>query len=518
MVKNLYNNVNDDTPVLVGCSQYLGEKGSGGPNFLDILKSASIKALEDCNSEISVTEHLDAISVIRFVADTPNRSTATAASWGYPNMPRSLGNSLGITVPHEIYTTTGGNSPQLVLNEICNRIKNGQLECALLAGGEALDTLISRMKMGLDTDWSDDPGGKPESIGSDRDLGSEFEQRHGVFDPSAVYPLFANSIRGNEGKSSKEHMDDIGRLFSRFSEVASNNKYAWFKTHRSLDEIVEVAPENRMIGFPYTKYMNSIMRVNQSAALVVTSAKKARELGIPESKWIFMHAGACLNDIWNITDRRNLHSSPAIKKCSEAVFEVSNLSQVDISFFDLYSCFPSAVQIARKEIGIPEKDSRDLTVTGGLPYYGGPGSAYVVNSVASMMTKLRNNPGKFGMVTANGWFLTKHGTGIFSSTPFLGEWNQIIDSSSLQKGIDNEEHPEFLEEANGKGFIETYTVLNSREGPSKAIIIGRLEDGKRFIANTKKDENLLNRMMQNEMLNTYGTVNFEGSRNIFQPD
>ena len=164
--------------------------------------------------------------------------------------------------------------------------------------------------------------------------------------------------------------------------------------------------------------MNSIMRVNQSAALVITSAKKARELGILESKWIFMHGGVCLNDIWNITDRRDLHSSPAIKKCSEAVFDIANCSQADISFFDLYSCFPSAVQIARKEIGIPDNDNRDLTVTGGLPYYGGPGSAYVVNSIASMMSLLRKNKGKFGMGTANGWFLTKHGAGIFSSSPF----------------------------------------------------------------------------------------------------
>ena len=517
-MNSLYSQVNDNTPVLVGCSQYLDTKGPDGLNYLDILRVACEKAIKDCNARISLNEHLDTISVIRFVGDTPNRNSATTALWGYSNMPRSLGNSLGVTVPQEIYTTTGGNSPQLVLNEICNRIKDGHVNCALLTGGEALDTLTSRIKSGLDLNWGDDPGGEPESIGSNSDLGSKFEQKHGIFDPSSVYPLFANSIRSSEGKSSKEHREDIGNLFSRFSEIASQNKYAWFKIHRSSNEIVEETPNNRMVGFPYTKYMNSIMRVNQSAALVITSAKKARELGIPESKWIFMHGGGCLNDIWNVTDRLNLHSSPAIKKCSQAIFNAANCTQADISFFDLYSCFPSAVQIAKKEIGIPDEDNRDLTVTGGLPYYGGPGSAYVVNSIASMVSKLRENPGKLGMVTANGWFLTKHGAGVFSSNPFLGEWNQVIDSSHLQKEIENSDHPEFIEEANGKGLIETYTVVNSREGPTKAIIIGLLEDGKRFVANTEKDENLLNKMMQNEMLNTKGTVRFENSRNIFQPD
>ena len=109
-------------------------------------------------------------------------------------------------------------------------------------------------------------------------------------------------------------MEDIGNMFSRFSEIASKNPYSWFKIHRSKQEIVEVTPQNRMVGFPYTKYMNSIIRVNQSAALVLTSAKKARELNIPESKWVFIHGGACLNDVLNITDRKNLHSSPARKK------------------------------------------------------------------------------------------------------------------------------------------------------------------------------------------------------------
>ena len=517
-MSNLHSQVNDNTPVLVGCSQYLDKKGPEGLNYLDILKIACEKALNDCESKVSLKDHLDTISVIRFTGDTPNRDSATTDLWGYSNMPRSLGNSLGVSVPNEIYTTTGGNSPQLLLNEICNRIKDQKMDCALLTGGEALDTFVSRLKDGLEVNWGDNPGGEPESLGSLRDLGSEFEKKHGIFEPSSVYPLFANSIRGNEGKSANQHQEDIGNLFSRFSEIASENEFSWFKIHRSVEEIVETTPQNRMVSFPYTKYMNSIIRVNQSAALVITSAKKAKELGIPTSKWIFMHGAGCINDIWNITERENLYSSPAIRKCAEAIFSKAGCTQSDVSFYDLYSCFPSAVQIAKKEIGIPEKDLRDLTVTGGLPYYGGPGSAYVVNSLASMVNKLRENQGSYGLVNANGWFLTKHGLGIFSSNPFLGEWNQVVDSSLLQKEIENLEHPEFIEEANGRGSIETYTVVNSREGPTKAIIIGRMEDGKRFVANTERNENLLTKMMQKEMLNATGTVKFDNSRNIFQPD
>ena len=121
-------------------------------------------------------------------------------------------------------------------------------------------------------------------------------------------------------------MQDTGRMFEEFSRIASKNEHAWFPIHRSAEEIAEVKPENRMIGLPYTKYMNSIMRVNQSCAMIMMSAKKARELGIPESKWIFMYSGACLNDIWNVSDRVDYHSSPAIKACTDSVFDLANIS------------------------------------------------------------------------------------------------------------------------------------------------------------------------------------------------
>jgi acetyl-CoA C-acetyltransferase len=250
----------------------------------------------------------------------------------------------------------------------------------------------------------------------------------------------------------------------------------------------------------------------------VVSAKKAREMEIPESKWVFMHAGACLNEIFHLSDRVNYHSSPAIKSCTDAIFNLSGTTQEEMDFLDIYSCFPSAVQIAINELGIQADDPRDLTLTGGLPYFGGPGNAYVLNSMASMVKKLRENPGKFGLVTANGWYLTKHGAGIFSTKPFEGEWDQVVDTSKMQEEINNMDRPAFTETPEGEAVVETYTVVHSREGPSKAIVIGRLDDGTRFISNTEKDEITLNKMMQEEMLGAKGSVSFNGKKNIFKPN
>lgn len=518
MTEFSYSNVNDNTPVLVGCSQLTDKRGVDGFNYLDILKEVSSQAIADCEASANLSEHIDTVAVIRFVADTPHRDSATSNLWGYPNMPRSLSNSLGLSVSNEIYTTTGGNSPQIALNELANRIKDKQIDCALLAGGEALDTFVARLKEGLPVNWEDNPGGNPEVIGKSTDGTNDHEKLHGIFNPSSVYPLFANAIRGNKGQSLEEHMQDTGELFSRFSEVASKNKNAWFPIYRSAEEIVEIKPKNRMIGLPYTKYMNSIMRVNQSSAIIVMSAKKARELGIPESKWIFMYSGACLNDVWNVSNRTDYFSSPAIKSCTDSVFDLANASINEMDFIDLYSCFPSAVQIAMEELSLDKNDPRGFTVTGGLPYFGGPGNAYVMNSIATLIEKLRLHPGKFGLATSNGWYITKHGAAIFSSKPFEGEWNQVADTSNLQKSIDSASNTLFTEMPEGQCSVETYTVIHTHKGPDKGIIIGKLADGTRFLANTERDPDVLKEMCQRDMLNASGFVTNDGKRNIFKPN
>ncbi len=306
-----YSNVNDNTPVFVGSAQLTDKRGIEGYNYLEILTEVSKKALADCEAKDNFQKDIDTVAVIRFVADTPQRDFCNFQSMGISQYAKKPWlNPFGFEANNEIYTTTGGNSPQIAVNELANRIKDNEIDCALLAGGEALDTFVTRLKDGLEVNWSDDPGGKPEIIGKSTDGTNDHEKIHGIFNPSSVYPLFANALRGINNQSVEEHMQDTGELFESFSKVASKNKYSWFPVHRSANEISEVKPENRMIGLPYTKYMNSIMRVNQSSAIIMMSAKKARELSVPESKWIFMYSGACLNDIWNVSDRINYHSSP----------------------------------------------------------------------------------------------------------------------------------------------------------------------------------------------------------------
>ena len=184
----------------------------------------------------------------------------------------------------------------------------------------------------------------------------------------------------------------------------------------------------------------------------------------------------------------------------ERAFAMTDWSIDEIDFIDLYSCFPSMVELGREALGIKINDKRDLTVTGGLPYFGGAGNNYVTHSIATMMDRLRENPGSKGLCTSNGWFATKHGIGLYSNEPFEGEWKRE-NPDIYQKNIDELPRPLVDESLSGEAKIETYTVANGRDGPEIGIVIGRLnENNNRFIAITKSD-NDLDKLMNEECLN-----------------
>jgi acetyl-CoA C-acetyltransferase len=260
-----------------------------------------------------------------------------------------------------------------------------------------------------------------------------------------------------------------------------------------------------------------VIQVNQGAALILTSVARARELGVAQDRMVYLHGCADTIDIWNVTARINYHSSPAIHAMGERAFAMAGKTLADMDFLDIYSCFPAAVQIACDELGIAHDDPRGLTVTGGLPYFGGAGNNYVMHSIATMMQRLRDNPGSFGMLNALGWFVTKHALGIYSTTPTSAPW-QREDPAAYQEAFTQADHPPFTETPRGDATIETYTVLHGREGAERGLVIGRLNDGTRFLADTPDDAHLLTRLTQVEGVGLKGSVSRVGEKNIFQPD
>ena len=204
---------------------------------------------------------------------------------------------------------------------------------------------------------------------------------------------------------------------ARFSTVAASRREAWFPEVRTPEQIAEVSPDNRMVGYPYTKLMNAIIRVDQGAAVLLAPAGLARELGVPEDKWIYPWGGTEANDVWFPFERPELDRSPGIKAAASATFEATGVSVDDVGHIDLYSCFPCAVEIACEELGLALDDERGLTVTGGLAAFGGAGNNYVTHSIATMADRLRQHPGEKGVCSALGWYMTKHAYGVYCSEP-----------------------------------------------------------------------------------------------------
>ncbi len=505
------------TPVLIGAGQQTWRKGQA-PGPLAMLRRASELAFADAGLDIAAAHGVDLLGVVGFTID----SDGNIRNLPIPriaNPPRALSDDLGAAPRRAVYTHMGGNTPQALVNWAAEEIAEGRHDLVLLVGAEFLGALMRKLKAGEDLSAFAGPEAEaPERWGDARPGCTDIERAHGLGFPTNVYPLFENAIRAHRGRSLADHQGAMGRLFAPFSAVAATNPHAWFPTARSPAEIATEAPDNRMIGFPYTKYLNAIIQVDQAAAVVMASTAKADELGVAADRRVHLHGCADANDLWNVTERTNYYSSPAIRLCAQKAFAMAGKSPADLAFIDLYSCFPSAVEIACAEIGLAEDDPRGLTVTGGLPYFGGPGNNYVMHSIAEMVTRLRARPGAFGLVTGNGWFLTKHSMGVYSTMSPEGVWRRE-NPKSYQGEIDALAHPEFNPAPNGPATIETYTIVHARDRVRTGIVICRDAEGRRFVANTPEDEAALLELQSREGVGRPGfvTSHEDGMKNVFTP-
>ncbi len=508
--------IDSRTPILVGCGDITDETTpfAQGRSPYDLIAQAGRRALDDTGAP-GMAAAIDTVAVLRSYADTSHRFATKLG--GSRNAPASIARRLGIDARRHVYTWNGGNMPQYLVNDFAQAISRGEMRAALIAGGEALRTQHGVERAGLPVSWAEDPGGAPELIGDPRRGWNDYEDRHGLRAAITMYPLFETAIRGARGRSQEAHLQSMARLMAGFSAVAAANPLATRREGWSAERIATIDADNRWIGYPYPRYMVSNAFIDQAAAFIVTSVGAARELGIPESKWVYLHGCADGHDTWYTSDRADLHSSPAMRAASAKAFEMAGKRIEDMQVLDVYSCFPSAVEIACDELGIAEDDPRGLTVTGGLVYFGGPGNSYVVMSICEMMRRLRAAPGDFGLVTANGNWVTKHSYGIYSTTPVQGRWERE-DPALLQAELDRVPTAPVTETPSGAARIETYMVMHDRHGPSYGVVLGRLDaTGERFVANTPAAPEALRDLQERDSLGRPGHVVSKDGLNIFTP-
>ncbi|HYF47746.1 MAG TPA: hypothetical protein VD926_16135, partial [Acidimicrobiales bacterium] len=258
--------------------------------------------------------------------------------------------------------------------------------------------------------------------------------------------------------------------------------------------VAEAGPDNRMVGFPYTKRMNSYEMLDQAAALLVCSAEKAEALGIEHDRWVFPQSGAEAKDPY-VSLRRSLHESPSMTAAGRTALALADVVDIDnVAHLDLYSCFPSAVQLAARALGIDPDDERDLTVTGGMSFAGGPWNDYVTHAIATMVEVLREHPGELGLVSANGGLASKEAFGIYGTMPP----EQGFRFAEAQEEIDARPGRELVTDHEGRVTIEAYTVMHDRDGsPERAIAATLTTDGARAWA-TADDPQVLAALLDGE--------------------
>jgi acetyl-CoA C-acetyltransferase len=386
-----------------------------------------------------------------------------------------------------------------LVNRAATDIADGRLGVTIIAGAEAIRSSRARRASGLPRDDGPDDGPPDPVVGDDLPGLGPAESAIGLALPVHVYPLFESVVASRAGHDAATHRRSMGRLLAPLSATAATNPFAWFPTAHDPDTIATPSPDNRIVCEPYTKLMTAFLGSDQGAALVVCSLGAARRAGVAD-RAVFIWSGAEAVDVRFPASRPDPGRSPAIAAAGDALFvAVSSAAGGggtgavgidDIELLDLYSCFPSAIELSAEGLGIATDDGRGLSVTGGLPYFGGPGNNYTTHAVATMTDLLRGGPTRLGLTTAVGWFVTKHALGIYGSTPPPGGFRRgdtvgaqaRIDASAVETALGVDEPAE--------ATVVAATVVRDHQGQATgAPLIARLPDG-RHMALAAADEDV----------------------------
>lgn len=454
----------DRLPVIVGVGQVNDRPADPltGMDPIELMAAALRKSEGDAGA--SLIADADFLGVVMQIA-FPDLRQACAP----------LAAALGIA-PAQMVQSEGpnGDSPILLLNEAANRIGAGEAKIALICGAEALRTAAARTAAAQG-------GRKPDQLreaSHRRQLG--YAQSYGLVAPVDVYPLYENGLRAKLGQTLEQAQAESGAIWSRFSEVATANENAWIRKPVSAVEVVTPSESNRPIAFPYTKLQVANSAVNQGAGFIVTSVGEARRRGIPEDKWIYVGNGAAAHEADSWMKRDTYDHSASMEVSILKALELNAVRPGQLDAVELYSCFPCIPKMARRIIDWPV--DKPASQFGGLTFGGGPIGNYMSHAVASMVDRLRAEPGT-GLLFANGGYATHNHSIVVSSQP--------IPAASFPRSYDFQAEadaargpvPDLDKDYVGPATVETFTVFYGRDGqPRAGVVVALTPAGKRVLA------------------------------------
>lgn len=497
------------TPVLVGVGQRTVHwRGEGiAPDPATLRAAAAGLALLDSEAPAMATL-IDRVIVVRTMADS---LPGVPQPFGHcANPPGTLAADLAITGATGVYSLVGGDQPQALVNEAAEAIFSGDARAILIAGGEATAAAKTALRLGQTLDWSRSADADFADRGLGAPLLSAYEIANGFGAPTVTYPVFEHALRRRWGLSRAAHQALMAELWSGFSAVAASNPDAQFPATRSADFLATPSSENYPVADPYLKWHVAQDAVNQAAAVVLTSVGEADRLGIAASKRVYLHGYAAVADRL-VMERPDLSRSRATELVIARALASADRASADIALFDLYSCFPCAVLIAAEALGLDWRTT-PATVTGGLPFFGGPGNSYSLHAIATMAERLRAAPTAFGLVLANGGFLSKQAGGVYAATPPAG-WAPVS-SADLAGDIAGQPAPA-LAPVPAEVAIISYGVSYTKGAPSRGYVMGETAAGARLLARTARDDAAMLAILRtDDPLGRIATIAHDGRANI----
>ena len=495
--------VDPRTPVIVGVGQFterIDDPDYRGMSAVDLATAAATAALADTGADAKAIA--DAIDTVVGLRQFEISGPMPAALGKSNNYPRSVMQRVGADPARAVLEPVGGQGPQKLVTEFGGAIAAGAIDVAMIIGSEPGSTARYFADRDDKPDFTEHIDGQLDDRGHQLfTYVDEHTIKHGLTGAPVQYGLLENARRARLGLSVEDYRQKMAELFAPFSKVAAKNPFSSSPVERSVAEITTVTDENRMISDPYPRLLVARDQVNKGAASLLMSVDAARRLGVPEDKWVYLHGHADMVE-QGLLERADLGSSPASVTAAREALRVAGLGVDDIATFDLYSCFPFPVFVVCEALGIDGGDPRGLTLTGGLPYFGGPGNSYSLHGIAETVNEMRDNPGRFGFVSANGGIMSKYSVGIYSTEPV--DWKQDR-SAELCEEVARLPKVAVTKEANGPATIETYSVRY--DWPVRTgIIVGRLDaDNSRFLA-TSEDEDLVALLSGDDPLGAHITV------------
>ncbi|MEZ4331469.1 MAG: hypothetical protein R3F35_06930 [Myxococcota bacterium] len=446
---------------------------------LELMEQAVRDAAEDAGAP-KLVESLDAILMPQGI-------------WRHADPGRLLAERLGSPAAKTALGALSGHIVQVLIDHACREIAAGRADVIAIAGGESEHSRRRLARLGVPLHWEDRTAGEPDlRFGSFGHARAPEEERAGLVNATTLFALCDTALRHARGESPSAHRDRLARIQCEMSRIARDHPRAWIREAPSAERIREPGPGNRMVNYPYTKLMTSNIAVDQAAALLVCSERAMRRFGVADEKRVFLRAATEMSHGTGLRERDALHHHPGQALAARRALELARLEPDAIDHVDLYSCFPFAVQAGATALGVGLDPLPSLT--GGMTFFGGPLGSYVLHSKASLVERLRSDPGSIGAIGSLGGHFAHFGWGIYSTDPGDAPGPIVEDVSAAFAALPRRP----LRDGHaGPVVVESYTVAVDPTGPQHATFTALAPEGHRVFARSE-DPSLMQALLADE--------------------